>query len=114
MQFNQMSDNCQPQAKSPMHTRLTAVSLAETIKDERKKSGVDALTSIAHRNFYISIQTRESHHDAAGGGGELDRIDEQVPDRLLQTAEISHDVAAPRTKRHPHVTSSGPTTPLLP
>ena len=72
-----------------MHTRPGRVGLPESFEDIGKKIGFDSNAGIGDANLSVRIRFYQVNGDTAPGGGELDRICEQIPDDLLQAVGIA-------------------------
>jgi hypothetical protein len=55
VQFNQVTDNRQPEAKPAMRASKAGVRLPETLEGVRQKLRADPLPVIAYGNFYLRV-----------------------------------------------------------
>ena len=71
--------------------RLGAVLLPEALEREGHEAGAHALAGVADAEPRVLERRVDRHVDAAAGRRELDRVREQVRDRLLQAPRVAHD-----------------------
>src|SRR6185437_2733989 len=71
--------------------RDTGVGLPKAIKYERLEFGLDADAAVLDGDLDVRVDALERHAHAPALGGELDRIGEQIPQRLLQPMRIAAD-----------------------
>src|SRR5262249_1085436 len=72
-----------------MTPRRSSVRLAETIKNMWKKVQSNPLPCIAHRDFDVRIDAPDHGMDPALSWRKLDRIDQQIPEDLLETILVT-------------------------
>src|SRR5687768_7347668 len=62
--------------------------LPEHLECEWQKFGCDALAGIAHMNHPAVVLSRERDGDLATGGSEFQRVEQHVPEDLLQAIPV--------------------------
>ena len=89
VQLDELPNDGQPETESGMAPGHRAVSLAETIEHVRQEHRIDALAGIDNLDLQIVFRGYDEEIDATALGRELDRVREQIPDHLLEPANVS-------------------------
>ena len=71
-----------------MQTRSRGIGLTKTLKDIRKKSGLDSDTGIRHADFGMMAHSRKFDENASIIGRKFDGIRQQIPHDLLEAVRI--------------------------
>ena len=72
-----------------LHASAGALRLAEAIEHEREKLGRDAAAGVADAHFYLVGDAPQRNLNGAMGRGELDRVEQQIPQHLLHAIEVA-------------------------
>src|SRR5262245_37232501 len=80
VQFHEIANERQPNAKSTRRPGWRRVFLGEAIEDARQESRVDARAAVRHSQNSFALDPLNGDTDGAATRRELHRIGEQVPD----------------------------------
>jgi len=96
VQLDDVSDDGQADAQAAVGPPAAAVELAKTIEHERLERGGDAAAGVLHLDDDFLVVGCHVQLDAATRGRELDRVRQQVPDRLLQARGVAGEAGRQR------------------
>jgi hypothetical protein len=91
VQLNELPNDGQPDAESGVTSRRRAIGLAEALEHVGQKVRTDAFACIDDPDLHVVIRGFDEDTNTSALRRELDRIREQVPDYLLQSASVSAD-----------------------
>src|SRR5207247_10007413 len=89
VQLDQVAHDVEPEPEAALRARRARVGLAKALEHVREELPRDAGAAVAHGDDRARIVALQAHVNAAADGRELDRVDQQVPDHLLQPARIA-------------------------
>src|SRR5438445_782627 len=96
VQLDDVTHNGEAEPEAAVSAADRCLALTEAIEDERKELAANALARVADGDPRHRGATFEPDIDAAARRRELDRVGEEVPDHLLQTAGIGRHRAEGR------------------
>src|SRR5262245_8787703 len=89
MQFDQISNDCKPDAEAAVCSNIRAVCLTKSIEDVWQEFQANTFSCIADYDSQVVPYLFRRHHNDAAAGRELDRVREQIPKDLLQSIRIT-------------------------
>src|SRR5262245_37489839 len=95
MRFDDVLDDGQPQPQPAVRAFDGTVGLAEAIEDVWQEVLINALPRVADDEQSLTLQFFQSHFDQPLFGRELDRVAEQVQERLFEPIGIADAGADP-------------------
>src|SRR5262249_17430534 len=91
--FHQVPHDCQPKAKSCVLSRCSTFCLTEPIKHIGQEFGFNALSGIAHSDLDVRVDAFYADLNTSSPLRKFDRIREEIPHHLLESAGITGDRA---------------------
>jgi hypothetical protein len=91
VQLHQVANERQAESEPGVAPRRPAVGLLESLEHVGQHVGSDALPAIADGDLDVRAHPMQLDLDAAFPRGELHRVDEQVPDDLLEPVRVAGD-----------------------
>ncbi len=91
MQLNQLTNDRQPETESGVTSRRRAIGLAEALEQVWQKVRADALAGIDDPDLHAVVRGFDEDPNTSAFRRELDRIREQIPDHLLESASVAAD-----------------------
>src|ERR1044072_1226502 len=93
VQLDEVADDGEPEAEAAVDARRGLVALPKAVEDIRQERGADARACVFDGDLRMRPLARPADAYPAADGRELDRVQEDVPDHLLQASRVAHDGA---------------------